>query len=252
MGGVQGFTGPLNRGGAGSFGHYGGVNFGTRIPCLACGQLGAQIGARSVNSNYSGAAITPATREQVFVTAGLFRRVDCGLQGGVVVDFLNDDWYADLDLSQLRGEASWVMGGTGELGFHFRANLGETDIAALPVNNQVAEVARATDLYALFYRHRFLPCGAGEARMMGGLSTEGDGLLSAEFRLPLRPSVSIEGGYTYLIPNEPTLAGGTENEAWNVFVGLVWQPGCPDSTARNYYRPLMRVADNGSFLFDVQ
>ena len=64
-----------------------------------------QVGYRGVSSHYSGASFAEDSRDQGFLTAGLFRRVDWGLQGGAVVDILFDDWYYNsLTLTQLRGE----------------------------------------------------------------------------------------------------------------------------------------------------
>ncbi|MCA9176562.1 MAG: hypothetical protein KDB14_18870 [Planctomycetales bacterium] len=248
--GTQGFTGPVNQGGTGSFGFHEGVNFSSRIPNLFCGECGFQVGVRGVHSNFSGSNLTDDSRNQVFVTAGAFRRVDWGLQTGLVVDYLRENWYLDADLLQLRGEASWGLHCEGELGFLFRVGLNDQTVAINP-NLQQATIT-PTDVYALFYRHRFLPCGQGEGRIYAGFSGQSDGLLGADFRMPLTHSLGLEGGFTYLTPDEPTNQGGTQNESWNIFLGLVWQPGCPQSDARNYYRPLFRVADNGSFLVDLQ
>ena len=114
--GVQGFTGPANQSaGGGSFGFNEGLNWGMPIPLFGC--LGGQIGFRATQSNLSGSDASDDTRRQAFVTAGLFRRVDVGLQGGVVVDWLSDGWYRDVDLVNLRMELSWMIDGTHELGF---------------------------------------------------------------------------------------------------------------------------------------
>jgi len=100
--GVQGFSGPPNfpaglaatdRAGTGSFGFHQGLNEGrSLLPWLGI-DWGAQLGARATQNNGSGAAFTADERHQVFVTGGFFRRVDYGLQMGLVVDYLNDDWY---------------------------------------------------------------------------------------------------------------------------------------------------------------
>ena len=114
--GVQGFTGPANQSaGGGSFGFNEGLNWGMPIPLFGC--LGGQVGFRATQSNLSGSDASDDTRRQAFVTAGLFRRVDVGLQGGVVVDWLSDGWYRDVDLVNLRMELSWMIDGTHELGF---------------------------------------------------------------------------------------------------------------------------------------
>ena len=102
--GVQGFTGPLNRGATGSFGFYQGFNhampFCNDIMC-------AQLGARWTENNFDGSLFTSETRNQVFLTTGLFRRVDWGLQAGIVFDYQHDEWDYEIDLAQLRGEIGW-------------------------------------------------------------------------------------------------------------------------------------------------
>ena len=121
--GVHGFTGPVNRGETGSFGFHEGFNWGAPVPCF--GALGTQIGLQATQSNLSGAEFTDETRHQLFLTGGLFRRVDWGLQGGLVFDYLSDDWYANTSLAQLRGELSWVFPCLHELGFWFSASTEE-------------------------------------------------------------------------------------------------------------------------------
>ena len=248
FGGVQGFTGPLNQGGTGSFGFHEGFNFSTKIPRLFCGEWGAQFGLRGVHSNFSGSLFSDDGRNQMFVTAGAFRRVDQGIQVGLAADFLTEDWYVDVDVAQLRGEGSILLHGTGELGLFFRTGLNDANVT---VGNQNFTI-EPTDVYAMFYRHRFIPCGVGEGRLYAGFSGEGDGLLGSDFRMPLTHSLGLEGGWAYLVPEQPTNQGGLQNEGWNLFMSIVWQPGCPKTDARNYYRPLFRVADNGSFFTDVR
>ena len=118
FGGVQGFTGPANRGGSGSFGFHEGFNWG-----LPLGGLAWQWGANWTQNNFDGSIFTADQRNQILLTAGLFRRVDWGLQGGVVVDYLHDDWYTTANLLQLRGELSWVYPYAHELGFWFATSL---------------------------------------------------------------------------------------------------------------------------------
>src|SRR5438874_13180462 len=92
--GVQGFTGPANRGGSGSFGFHEGFNWGLPIGGFMAGQFGANF----TQSNFDGNYLTNATRDQTFLTGGLYRRVDWGFQGGLVVDYLHDDWDYAADL----------------------------------------------------------------------------------------------------------------------------------------------------------
>ncbi len=254
--GVQGFTGPRNRGGSGSFGFHQSVNWAVPFPAFAC--MGGQVGYRATQSNLSGAefpnsttlldgGVTAGSRQQSFLTAGLFRRVDMGVQGGVVVDFMSDDWYDTSDLVNLRGEISWVMDGVHDLGFWFTAGTGSTEI----LNEASApEEWEPTDLYAFFYRRQFGGCREGEARLSAGWTGHGDGLIGIDARLPISPDWAVETNFAYLIPSEGTgggFTGGHAQESWNLGISLVWYPGRLFGQGDYYYRPLFRVADNGTF-----
>jgi len=247
--GVQGFTGPRNRGGSGSFGFNEGLNYAIPLPGFAC--MGGQIGFRATQSSLSGAEFTDNARNQGFVTAGLFRRVDVGLQGGLVLDYLTESWYSDVDMTNLRGEISWVVNGVHDFGFWFSSGVNSAD--EVSVEGEEVENWVATDLYAFFYRLQFGGCRDGEARIFGGWTGESDGLLGIDTRLPLSANWALESNFTYLIPNQGTGQGfeaGHAQEAWNVGINLVWYPGSLWGAGDYYYRPLFRVADNGNFMID--
>lgn len=247
--GVQGFTGPANRAaGGGSFGFSEGLNWGMPIPLFGC--LGGQVGFRATQSNLSGSDASNDTRRQAFVTAGLFRRVDVGLQGGVVVDWLSDGWYRDVDLVNLRMELSWMIDGTHELGFW---GTGGTKTASDQAANELTVEWESSDLYAFFYRYNFGGCEQGNARLFAGWSGQGDALIGADARLPLSATWALETNFAYLIPSE---SDGTNfdadhvQESWNIAMNLVWYPGRHWGRGDPYYRPLFRVADNGVFMMD--
>ncbi|MCA9268266.1 MAG: hypothetical protein KDA41_07335 [Planctomycetales bacterium] len=261
--GAHGFKGPLNSSFDSSFGFQAGVNLGAALPGN-CWGLGWQVGVQTIGSNFEGlnSNVNPALpgddRNQTFFTAGMFRRVDCGLQGGIAYDHLQDDWHYNYSLSQLRGEFSWVHDGWYEFGFFFNASLGsDTSL----YNRQQTRSAHATDLYALFYRHHFDDCGANWGRIYLGLtgdvhsvdntvSATNNALFGTDMHVGLSDCWALETGFTYSIP------GGSNNaavltESWNVGFNLIWYPhGQTGGTDRGYYRPLFNVADNGTFLVD--
>ena len=258
--GVHGFTNAANRGQTGSFGFHYGMNWG--IPIFN-GALGAQVGILGTNSNFSGTSFTPDERQQTFVTTGVFRRADGGLQYGVVLDYLHEDWYFNTDLTQIRGEMSWKFACCHELGFWMAAqSKSETQESRIIQNDgqsvangvltlTVLETWEATDLYAFFYRRQLDSCGA-EYKLSAGFSGSGDGLLAGEIRLPFSPGLALQAGATYVIPEESQSFGPNsevENEVWNVGISLVWYPGCNSRrSGQSYYRPLFNVADNGTFI----
>lgn len=256
--GVQGFTGPTNRGGTGSFGFYEGLNWAAPFPIFqSC--LGMQFGSRVTHSNLSGAEFTPDTRTQVFVTGGLFRRVDFGLQGGVVIDHLNDSWYRSASLTNLRAELSWVFDGQDDLGFWFTHNTRNSvdRVSRLVINGNASNQTQTwtgTDLYAFFYRRQFGECRDGEARIFGGFTGQSDAVLGLDGRLPLTDTWSLQAGFTYLVPKQGSgtaLNAAYAQESWNLGLGLVWVPGRAWANPNSrYYRPLFNVADNGNFMLD--
>jgi hypothetical protein len=251
--GTQAFSGPLNMGETASFGFHYGLNWGVPAPCMPNQPIGMQLGYRGVSSNYSGASFTEDSRNQSFITAGLFRRVDWGLQGGVVVDILSDKWYYDdLSLTQLRGELSWVFPQCHELGAFFAAGTKTNDMAStLWVNGQqrtVIEEYEPTDLIAFFYRRRFEAVGNGNGRLFAGFTGDGGGLVGADFDLPMTENWALKTGFTYLIPKDGNNRVAYLEEAWNVGISLVWYPGRRKAVGNDYFRPLFDVADNGVFI----
>ena len=188
------------------------------------------------------------------MTGGLFHRVDCGFQGGFVIDYLSDDWYYENKLVQLRGEISYVYPQRHEIGFWFNAgtNRNTVPVAVAGANGiqNINETFRATDIYAFFYRRRLPSCNGAEGRLFAGFSGENDGLIGGDLRLPLSTRVALQLGASYLIPEEAAGAGGHIGESWNLAMSLVWYPGRRLAVGRDYRRPLFNVADNGSFFVD--
>lgn len=243
--GVAGFTSPANRGGHGSFGFSEGFNWGSAF--AARPKLSGQIGYRAIQSSFSGTDFTDIDRKQSFITAGVFRRADWGIQGGVVVDYLHDDWYYDLDVLQIRGEVSWKYPDGHELGFWFaRASDGSTSTSKLGKSNPVGQVETwdLTDLYAFYYRMQHE--AGGESRIFGGFTGDQDGLIGGDIRLPVNGRWALEANFTYLIPEESSMTTGHVEEGWNVGIGLVFFPGCNTPYTLDYNRPLFNVADNGT------
>ena len=251
--GTHGFTGPANRGSTGSFGFHEGLNWGTPLVCGLAFQAGVQVS----HSNFSGSVLTPEDRTQTFTTLGGFRRVDWGLQGGLVVDYLSDDWDYNTDLVQLRGELGWRFECNHEVGFWFAAGtdrsgdeaaVGEPDDDTITVDMQNVSF-QATDLFAFFYRRQFA-CG-GEGRVFGGFSGESHGVFGSDFRLPINACVALESDFIYLSARERDDGRDFLDESWNVSISLVWTPyssrGC-QPCGPNYCRPLFDVANNGSFI----
>lgn len=251
--GVQGFTGPANRGAGGSFGFYQGFNH--AVP-LCNDFVAGQIGARWTESNFDGSLLTSEQRNQIFLTAGFFRRVDWGLQGGVVFDYLHDEWDYEIDLGQIRGEFGWRFACVNEIGLRFSVGTAGNDGIINELFEDDGEITvrerqarfEVNDLFAFYYRRQFA-CG-GEGRLFGGFTNNNQGLFGGDTRLPINPCWSLQADFIYVVPSDERNTRGFADESWNVSVGVVWtpfaRPGCPV-----YCRPLFDVANNGTFVTRV-
>ncbi len=261
--GVNGFTGPANyantaatpsefRNGSSSFGFYEGFNEGRSLKPLFGLDLASQFGVRATQSSLSGTEFTDEIRNQVFVTGGLFRRVDFGLQYGLVVDYLNDDWWFQNDLVQLRGELSWNDGCAHEWGYQFMAGVDDST-STTSVFNAAGSRVNGTVSFEPVDQHRFFfrgnTGGGGQYYGFVGGTDQSDGLLGVGLVTAAKRGFAFQAGSTYLVPNEGQRSGGNENESWNMTMGVIFRPGGRQACGP-YCRPMFDVADNGTFLID--
>lgn len=225
-----------------SFGYHWGVNAGLPLYNLTCGLVSGQIGVNIVRSNLEDGVFSTGDRQQSFVTFGLYRRVDYGLQFGVVADILHEEFVSTLDMVQMRAELSWVWGNGTNFGFRFTENVqddsGFVGGTFLPSIN-----GQTIDTYRLFYR-KALACG-GYAETFYGRSDEQHNIFGIDMDLPISERVAFYAGFNYLSPDNPLPL--TTNEAWNVQMGFTYRPRGRD-WYKFYHRPLFKVADNGTMV----
>jgi hypothetical protein len=245
--GKQGFKGPVDQGVNGDFGYHGGGNWG--MPLLDAHGIGYQIGANYIASDFAGrTGPLGHRRAQFFVTSGVFKRVSCerGFQGGAVVDYLRDDFYIQMDLTQVRGELSYVCHGH-EFGFWgaFTGNT-STHLGEIPGGPMTEYSFEATSQYNLFYRYE--SCNGTFCRTWGGLSGHGDGIFGGDATVRISKKIGLMANYNYLLPRNDDGVPNNVKESWNLTISFIWYPGYtrPDSW-RNPYRPLFYTADNGWF-----
>lgn len=243
--GAHGFKSPVDIGQNGNFG----FDLGTNIsnPFWAELGIGYQVGWRWARSNFEGENVNGPgdDRNQHYITAGFFKRAQgCGWQGGAVYDWLSDDYYIDVSLSQLRTELSWVEPTGGEFGFAGTFGLGEDGLDNSTLTFQ------PMDQYLLFLRKRFH--NGGEGRIFGGFTGESNGLFGAEARLPISCSLALESDFIYMSADEDRGNGTTrDEEAWSTTINLVWYPaGTATITNCNPFRSLFGVANSTRFIVD--
>ncbi len=234
---------------AGNFGFQEGFNFGTRLPGVMGGELGSQLGMRFTQSQLDGTTAGDDSRMQSFITVGLFRRVDYGLQGGLVVDYLHDDWVYKADLLQLRGELSFLFSPCHDLGFRFTDSQ-QTDDTQAMLRGRTAPLdirLSALNTYRFFYRARMGESAASVAELQAGFSEDSSAILGANIRTPLQNQLGLDLNANYLMPPKDNPLPYTR-ESWNLSIALVWTPGRCFGRDRDYYRPLLDVGHNGNFL----
>ncbi len=248
FGGVHGFKGPYDQArDSGNFGFHEGFNAGFKVPFS---DAGYQIGYQAVHSQLHGDKDTGISdpHTQQFVTFGLFRRAQNGVQLGIAWDMLRDERFGAIDFHQLRTELALIDRGCHEFGLAIAAHLNEHEMFPADEDNG-STVFQATDQYLLFYR--FHGNRGGEGRAYGGLNDDEDAIIGADLLIPIQDRWSLTTGFTYLIPEEDAGEEGASHEAWNIGINLVWHW---DSRARkchsNCYRPLFNVADNGYLIVD--
>ncbi len=244
--GAHAFKSAPDRGRNGNFGFHEGFNAGG--PLGDPWGIGWQFGFRAAHSAFTGTRILddydPGSRNQFFLTTGLFhRKLGCGLQWGVVFDYLHDNFYASADLQQLRTEMSWKFGCQQELGFWGAFMTGDDRYDYGMRGNTAYRDVEPRDLYALFYRKTW-GCG-GESRIYGGFSGYGHGLMGVDFLLPLGELFAVEAGFSYMSPKSSTSAQALAEESWALTVTLIWYPVRGNTCAfADPFRPLLPVADN--------
>ncbi len=240
-----------------SFGYYFEFNVGVPLCHLTCGLVSWQFGMRSVHSNFDGHPVSKTGREQTFVTTGFYRRVDYGLQFGCVADFLNQDWFLQTKVRQLRGDVAWVYPSGKMFGFRFAYNTKtdgeiydiEFDVTDnISIESSVNENASTLNNYRFYYQY-MAPCG-GTAEYFAGWSDRHNGILGVNWDVPLKDFISVKTGFTYMKSDDDTINidfGGDGQDSWNLYTGCVYRP-----RGRGWYRcydkPLFNVADNGSMI----
>ena len=218
-----------------------------------------------VDSNFDGHPLSKESRRQVFVTTGLYRRVDYGLQIGVVTDFLREEWLVDNSVNQVRGDIGWVLPSAKTFGFRFATNTKTSSQETRRVYHptrlgeptlylRTDDFATTMDYYRFYYQ--YVAASGGTAEYFAGWSEQRNGIFGANWDVPLKEFVSVRAGFTYFGPGRDTVDDtnfGDGHDAWNIYAGAVYRP-----RGRGWYRcydkPLFNVADNGTMvqLRDVQ
>ncbi|QEG22416.1 DUF6666 family protein [Mariniblastus fucicola] len=233
-----------------NFGAYAGFNLGIPLCRLFCGRVSGQFGMRSVQTNFGGSDVTEASRDQLFITAGLYRRVDYGLQAGLVVDVLAEEYFTESDIAQLRGELSWAYPNGGAIGFRFTSSQQDDTSLGIFDGTRFSGLTTTTDEHYRFFLRKVLSTGGWE-EIFAGWTGNDHFAVGADFDIPVSQFMALEAGAAYYLndteaPNS-NLGSSRIEDTFNIYVGFAFRPQGV-AYYRSYDRPLLPVADNGTMI----
>ena len=226
-------------------------NFGKRFgafgafPLLRDWGIGGQLGGSGGWYDWKGTQYTGHdVRFQNFISAGIFQRsASTGLGWAIVHDWLNDDYYADLHLSQFRVAGSWQFNPSHEIGVW----------AALPQARDEAFVGTPavlnrfeTLLQGNFYWRHMLSDWATATWYAGLAESPADVTTGTNVEVAINPYMMLTGSVVYVWPGSGGNQGRQE-EMWNVTLGVSIYPGTAMQSFRSQFRPFLPMADNGNF-----
>jgi hypothetical protein len=256
FGGLDGSKGPEDLGITADFGIRTGVNWG--YPLWEELGLGIQAGT-ALNYSLSATKVLESIdgthdRTQSFTTLGLFQRSQCGVNWGVVYDFLYEDYYQNLFLGQWRGQISYAPNDANEVGvWAALADHGDgASVAGVPFSlKPITQVN-------LFYRHTWT-LGAETGFWVGwadehskfvyvlpGMKPVFNAVVfGADLQVPLNRWLAIYGEANFVTPNDT----GTVT----AILGFAFYPGGQAAAAtRSRFSPLLSLGGNTNFEVDAR
>jgi hypothetical protein len=238
-----------------------GVNTGLALPGLDAvrGQIGASFGAYDFHGREGLLGRDDSMEEQLFVTAGLYRRSDVTagdrFSWGIVYDLLAAENAGeaadDIRLAQLRWSIGYSLGCADEIGVW----------AAFRLMNSFALIEQVrvnvTDQVNAFWHHTW-SYGGDTWLYLGWADDPGETVLGFRGEMPLNDRVALLGNLHYVVPST---RGGDQHprlpvddvfnqETWNISFGIVFYPGAKAGSrtvSGDGCLPLLPVANNASF-----
>ncbi len=254
--GLNGSKGPEDLGINANFGLRTDVNWG--LPLWEEYGLGVQLGT---SLNYSRTAVRvlrsidgTSDRWENFSTGGLFQRAPCGLNWGLVYDYVDERYYDRLDLGQWRGQVGYNVTDNDEVGV-WGAWREHGDAAV------VGDAAFSLEPILqgnLFWRHiwrnetvtrvwvgvaeehgRFVYVAPGESPVHHPF------VFGADVFVPLNDYLSLYGEANFITPNDT----GTVTASF----GFAFYPGGgAHAASRSRFAPYLPLANDTSFALDLR
>jgi hypothetical protein len=254
--GLNGSKGPEDLGINANFGFRTAVNWG--LPVWQEYGLGVQVGSAL---NYSRTAVrvlrsVDGTRDrwENFSTGGVFQRAPCGINWGLVYDFVDERYYSSLTLGQWRGQVGYNLTDNDEVGA-WGAWREHGEAAAVAGEAFSLEPILQANL---FWRHTWpneavtrLWVGVAEEHGCFLLVAPGESpvhhpvVFGADIYVPLNDYLALYGEANFITPND----SGTVT----AFFGFAFYPGGGAKAAsRSRFAPYLPLANNPSFAIDLR
>jgi len=227
------------------------ANFGRRVgamasfPILRDWGFGGQVSSTAGWYDWKGTQFTgDEMRFQNFNSIGLFQRsCTTGLGFGIAHDWLYDDYYSLMHLSQFRAAVSWEINCNNEVGVWaaFPQRRDSAFVGTPTVENHFQSLTQGN----LYWKHYWSDCAW--SNVYAGLAeSPSDIPCGANMQVAVNRFMAVTGAATYVVPG----SGGTEGrqeEIWSLSFGLLFYPGTAMSAQRSQFRPIFAPADNGNF-----
>lgn len=253
--GLDGSKQPKDYGINASFGGRLSANVG--IPIAEEYGLGLQIGT-AINYSDNAVAVMAAVdgrreRYQSFTTIGLFQRRDSGFEWALAYDYLFENYYDDITLSQFRSRVTQQVGTSNKFGVlgiwswdDDRANVMGTSVLLRPIDqisavwNHTWESGIETELWG--------GVALGHGKVVGVFggnpAIETSPVFGAMLHAPLNDWLAIYGQGNFILPSD----SGTVD----AYLGFVVYFDKPVRVRNSRYSPVFDVANNTSFAVDLR
>lgn len=227
------------------------ANFGKRIggiasfPIFRDWGLGAQVSSTAAWYDWKGSQFTGHDmRFQNYNSVGVFQRsCTTGLGFGIAHDWLYDDYYVGMHISQFRVATSWEINCNNEIGFWgaLPQRRDSASIGTPPVNTEFQSLLQGN----LYWKHYWSDY-AWTSTYAGLAESPGDISYGANVQVAVNSVIAVTGACTYVVPG----SGGSEGrqeEIWNLSFGFIFYPGTAFAAQRSQFRPMFAPADPGNF-----
>lgn len=234
-------------------------------------QLGASYGAYDLNGRFPVDGHESEVQQQIFVTAGLFRRAseEFPVNMGVAYDWMLNNGYGVFatspTLTQLRLQSGYCLSPQNEVGVWsaFRCRGATKVVFDTDVGADVDALYRPLSQVNFFWHHNFdsgadswLYFGIPDQTRLddteGG--TLGDFNLGLAINVPLTERAAIYANGQYMKPSASAGWQAAAENAYSIGFGLAFYPrgsSRTKSVAGNCWMPYMPMANNGNFLVDT-